>query len=188
MDFRRISRGAGALVVLSALAAACTPEPTPAPSPTATASPTASATPTETALERQTRLDFEAAEKSYRTFRAELGRVLRAGGAKRASPVMRATAGGSYLRTFEDLVKGYRINRGRDSGRERIVYVKPNGYAPTELLLDACEDTRGVTTYEGEKSRGPGQITVVRLTVRKVAGSWKVWSGRGEEVKACPTA
>ncbi len=73
-----VRRAVGALACALALVG-CTPaapaEPSPSPSP-------AVQTPAETTQERQQRLDYAAAEKSYRTFRAEYERVLRAGGAK----------------------------------------------------------------------------------------------------------
>ncbi len=85
---------------------ACTGQPTPGPTPTLT--PTVVETPPETAAEREQRLAYEAAEKSYRTFRAELGRVLRAGGAKEATPLMKQTAGGPYLKEFVEVIQAYK--------------------------------------------------------------------------------
>jgi hypothetical protein len=68
---RRAPGVVGALAALCLSAAACTPTGPSTPSPT----PTPSASPTETQLEKQTRLDFEAAEKAYRTFSAEFDRL-----------------------------------------------------------------------------------------------------------------
>ena len=50
---------------------ACGPEPTPTTAPTP--SPVVSQTPTESAQERQQRIDYEAAEKAYRTFELSSG-------------------------------------------------------------------------------------------------------------------
>ena len=75
VGLQALAKRAAVLVAVGCLALGCTPQPgvpTPSPSPTATTAPT----PPETARERQERLDFEAAEKAYRTFRAEFGRVL----------------------------------------------------------------------------------------------------------------
>ena len=83
---RRAPAVVGALAALCLSAVACTPSEPSTPSP----SPTPSASPTETALERQTRLDFEAAEKAYRTFSAEYDRLANAGGAKEPTQVLKA--------------------------------------------------------------------------------------------------
>ena len=73
----------GATVAGCALVAACTPDQpptsTPTPAVTATPSPTASASPTETDIERRMRLDWEAAEKAYRTSIAEVSRLAQKG-------------------------------------------------------------------------------------------------------------
>ena len=90
---RRAPAVVGALAALCLSAVACTPPEPSTPSP----SPTPSASPTETALERQTRLDFEAAEKAYRTFSAEYDRLANAGGAKEPTQVLKDTAAGPYL-------------------------------------------------------------------------------------------
>ena len=44
------------------------------------------------------RLDYEAAEEAYRANMTELDRLYKAGGAVEATPVLKATATGSYLR------------------------------------------------------------------------------------------
>jgi hypothetical protein len=85
----------GAVVACCALTAACTQEPeqTRSPSPTSAAT-----TPSESQIERQMRLDYEAAEEAYRSSTAEQDRLYQAGGATKATPSLRATATGSYLR------------------------------------------------------------------------------------------
>ena len=85
--------GVGVVALVCALAlgpAGCTPDAVVQPTPSPSAS---SATPTETDAERQERLDYAAAEKAYRTFRAEYGRVLRAGGAKEPTIQASVTCG-----------------------------------------------------------------------------------------------
>ena len=72
--------------LLAFLGTGCTPDdPPPAPPSTTAPSPT----PTENAQEREERLAYEAAEKSYREFRAEYYRVLGSGGAKSSTPAMK---------------------------------------------------------------------------------------------------
>ncbi|HEY5822538.1 MAG TPA: hypothetical protein VIT20_11220, partial [Propionibacteriaceae bacterium] len=92
---------AAAAILVALLTGGCTPDPTPPVTPT----PTATQTPTETEQERQQREAYAAAETAYRTFRAEYGRVLRAGGAKEATAVMKQTAGGPYLKEFTEVIQ-----------------------------------------------------------------------------------
>ncbi len=66
----------GAFSAGCALLAGCTPADGTIPAPPATSAP-ASATPPETAQQREERLAYEAAEKAYRTFRAEYARSTR---------------------------------------------------------------------------------------------------------------
>ena len=177
--------GRGLLVgacLLAFLSAGCTPdEPTAPPSSSA---PTP--TPTENAQEREERLAYEAAEKSYREFRAEFYRVLRAGGAKSATPVMKATAGGPYLKNFTDVAQAYRGQQSYSRGTERTGYVRRAGYESTALVLDVCEDSRNVKDYsKSGKYQGSGEVRLARLEVRKVGGDWKVWDGSGEKVISC---
>nr|WP_294692334.1 hypothetical protein [uncultured Friedmanniella sp.] len=176
----RTGVGAAALVCAVALGG-CTADagtqPTPSPTPSA-------ATPTESAAERQERLDYAAAEKAYRTFRAEYGRVLRAGGAKEPTKLMRETAGGDYLKEFQEIVAAYEGIGARDEGRERIAYVRRTGYSRTTLVLDVCEDGREITTL-AEGRRIKGEVRSATLELRLVDGRWKVWSGTGREVSRC---
>ena len=97
-------RTLGVATLLCVLATAgCSPG-SEAPGPAPTPPSPVQTTPTESPQERQERLDYAAAEKAYRTFRAEYGRVLRAGGAKEPTKVMKATAGG---RVLERLHRGH---------------------------------------------------------------------------------
>ncbi len=97
---RRAPAVVGALAALCLSAVACTPPEPSTPSP----SPTPSASPTETALERQTRLDFEAAEKAYRTFSAEYDR-LRRQGVRGSRLSHEGTAAGPYLQAFAGFLR-----------------------------------------------------------------------------------
>jgi hypothetical protein len=171
-----------ALLCLLALLG-CTPArggPVSPPPPTA-----ASQTPTESAQERQERLDYAAAEKAYRTFRAEYNRVLRAGGAKEPTKVMKATAGGPYLHTFAEVIEAYAANGSRDIGRERIRYVRPAGHDAKAVALLVCEDSRAIRTSRKSGRDGHGEIRTADLEVRLTHVGWKVWSGTGKLVDSC---
>ncbi len=120
--------GVGVVALLCALVlAGCSADPAVTPSP----APSPSATPTETAAERQERLDYAAAEKAYRTFRAEYGRVLRAGGAKEPTKVMRETAGGEYLRSFTEVAAAYAGLVTSHHGRSESCTYAAGGYSPS---------------------------------------------------------
>ena len=153
--------------------------PSPSPSP-------AAQTPTETSQERQQRLDYAAAEKSYRTFRAEYNRVLRAGGAKAPTKVMMATAGGDYLGEFRQIVEAFDGLGDHQRGDEVIKYVRPSGYSTSELLLDVCEDGRAAKIIS-KKGRviGSGEIRTAAIRVKRVGQDWKLWTGSGRAVKSC---
>src|SRR3954447_8355089 len=134
MGMARVGRGlltAALLCLLTAQGcAADLSSPSPSPSPTPPAQ-----TPTESAQQRQERLDYTAAEKAYRTFRAEYGRVLRAGGAKEPTRVMKATAGGDYLATFTRVIRSYKEAKSHNLGTESIGYVRGVGYSKDEISL-----------------------------------------------------
>ena len=176
---RRLVVGA---CLLTFLAAGCTPAEPPAPPPSSSVAPT----PTENAQEREERLAYEAAEKSYREFRAEYYRVLRDGGAKSATSTMKATAAGPYLKEATEVVQAYRGLGRRTAGSLKVAEVTRGGYSPDDLVLGACEDTVNVEYFDSKgKITGRGEIRVVELTARPVNGTWKVWSGTGKKVSSC---
>src|SRR3954452_24925151 len=101
--------------LLALLSSGCTPD-TPPPAPPMSTSPT----PIENAQDREERLAYEAAETSYREFRTEFYRVLRAGGAKTATPKMKAAAAGPYLKYFTSVVQAYKGEQTHSTGSEHI--------------------------------------------------------------------
>lgn len=183
MNLRHPASSLAALIVAGLVATGCTPAPTPSPSVSVT--PSVSQTPTESTIERQQRLDYEAAEKSYRTFRAEYNRVLREGGAKEPSELMRETAGGSYLAEFTKAIEAYNGLGSYDSGTEKIIYVRGIGHSPEAVRLQVCEDSRAIQTFDKKgRSQGSGDILEITIEVRN-DGRWKVWSGTGKRVELC---
>lgn len=182
MACRQTRRGLVLGVSLLALVGfGCTPDTPPPAPPTSTA-----ATPTESAQEREERLAYEAAEKSYRDFRAEFYRVLRAGGAKAATPEMKRTAAGPYLKYFTEVVQAYKGEGNRSTGSERARYIRHSGYSATSLILEVCEDSSGVKDFaRSGKQIGKGEIRTAQLEVRKLGGVWKVWDGTGERTESC---
>ena len=176
--------GVGAAALLCAIALpGCTADagvqPTPSPTPSV-------ATPTESPEERQERLDYAAAEKAYRTFRAEFGRVMRAGGARQPTARMRATAAGPYLEEFTEIIRAYKGLGLRTTGQERIDYVRPAGHGPSELNLEVCEDSRDLMEVGADGRAVPaGEIRTASIQVRRTKAGWKLWSGEGKKVTSC---
>ncbi|GAA1854948.1 hypothetical protein ACFFOM_02280 [Microlunatus capsulatus] len=180
--------GVGVAALVGALAlgpglTGCTPDAVVQPSPSPSAS---SATPTETDAERQERLDYATAEKAYRTFRAEYGRVLRAGGAKEPTKVMKQTAGGEYLKEFAEVTEAYHGLGDHQEGKERILSVAPGAYSAAELELRVCEDSRSIRIIakNGEQV-GQGEMRQSIIQVRRISDAWKLWSGSGKKVSTC---
>lgn len=167
--------------LLALLGAGCTPDTTTPPPATST-----SATRAESAQEREERVAYEAAEKSYREFRAELYRVLRSGGAKAPTAVMKKTAAGPYLANFKDLVVAYREVGIHSEGEEKIVYVREAGYSPRAVTFDVCEDSRDVKDYDKKgRYKGKGELRKIQLEVRLESNQWKLWDGEGQKVTSC---
>lgn len=182
---RRLT-GRGLLVgccLLTLLGSGCTPsEPPPSPPTSDVATPT----PTENAQEREERLAYEAAETNYRAFRAEVERVYSKGGAAKPTAVMKATAGGQYLASYQEVSEAYLSLKHRSAGQLKIDYVNRGGFSPSELILDVCEDGRGVTTYDkNNRKLYSDEIRVLHLTAKPVAGTWKLWTGKGKEATSC---
>jgi len=182
MHLGKLGRGLAAMTVIVTLTAACTPDPGLTPPPT----PSAPASPTETEQQRQERVAYEAAEKSYRTFRKAMNRVLASGGANQPSPEMLKAAAGPYLAEYTSLIKSFKKGQFHQEGSEKILSVVHNGYSPSAVILDVCEDSRSIKTVRSDGSTfGKGELRTARLEVRKKDGTWKVWSGDGEKATSC---
>ncbi len=184
MNVGNVGRTLATLVVLSCVGAGCTPPVSPTPTPTPT--PSVSQTPTESPEQRQERLDYEAAEKSYRAFRAEYNRVLQHGGVKEPTTLMKETAGNSYLTDVQEISEAFQGLGYRQEGEEKTVYVRPGGYSPASLVLNVCEDTRQTRSVDKTgKDLGPGELRSLELQVKFVDARWKLWSGVGRKVSSC---
>jgi hypothetical protein len=165
----------GAVVTCCALTAACTPDPAPG----ATPSPTpVSATPTESQLERQIRLDYEAAEQAYRANMAEQDRLYVAGGVAKATPALKATATGSYLKiTVKSLDEVRRLGWHAVGNTKIVGVVHDKGWKDGRVRLTSCEDNEFVRFVDesGRDVTPEGLALYVQaLTVMKEGGRWKV--------------
>jgi hypothetical protein len=178
----------GAMATGCALLAACTPAPPPAASPTpsiTSASP--SATPTESTIERQMRLDYEAAEKAYRTNMGEQDRQSQLGIAE-ATPVLKSTASGIYLSATLDGLRFIRNSGWRAVGVTHILGVSRLGWKSDDVRILSCEDSsriRFVDKFGKEvKPRGTTRRYLQDITVRRVKGMWKLTDLDSKQVKA----
>lgn len=180
MTVGNVGRILAALILAGLLASGCT-TPTP-PQPT----PSASQTPTESAIERQQQLDYKAAEKSYRAFRAEVTRISIAGGSSRPTAAMTATASGPYLAEYVRVLRSYKEGGFREEGGEKILFVRRGGYSSNSLLLNICEDSSSVVIYDSNKKVfAKGELRTAEVGVRKFGNVWKVWRGDGKKVSQC---
>jgi hypothetical protein len=173
----------GAVVACCALVVACTPvQPASSPSPTP-----ASRTPTESEIERQIRLDYEAAEKAYRANIAEQDRLYMAGGTIVATPVLRATSTGSYLRiSLESLRDVHRTGWRATSGTRIVGVVRDGGWRNGRVGLTSCEDNEIVRFVDRSgKDVTPKALAlyVQALTVVRESGRWKVSRALTTKVK-----
>jgi hypothetical protein len=173
----------GAVVACCALAAACAQEP----AQTRSLSPTlAATTPSESQMERKMRLDFEAAEEAYRTNMAEQDRLYKAGGAVEATPVLKATATGSYLRISLKSLRGvYHAGWRATAGTRILGVVRDGGWKDDRVGLTSCEDNEIVTFVDrsGKDVTPDGPALYVQaLTIVRVSGSWKVSSAMTRKV------
>jgi hypothetical protein len=152
----------------------CTKEPDPLPS----RSPMYLPTPPETSLDRQQRLDFEAAEKSYRTFMAEKNRLSRAGGTNQATAVMKSTAGGPYLAFYIAALHQQKAQKVTYTVGTKIGYVRHGPYSTEQLTLEVCEDgTQNKVLDKNGKQVDEGRVLARSLYARHVNGTWKMWDG-----------
>src|SRR5215218_7506560 len=128
----------GAVVACCVLTSACSPDQAPASTPSPTLVTT---TPAESQIERQMRLDYEAAEEAYRANMAEQDRLYKAGGAVEATPLLDATATGSYLRISLKSLQDVREAGWRATAGTNIVGVVRNGgWKSGQVGLTSCED------------------------------------------------
>ena len=182
MRFRGpVRRRLVATLAVGLLAVGCTAVPQePAVTPTAVAAPP------ETQLERQTRLDFEAAEKSYRAFSREYMRLAHEGGSRAATSTMKQHAAGPYLSAMVDFSRQRRTASRKSVGELRIGYVRPGPYSPSALTLEVCEDGSRVKNLDKSgRVVSSGIVSKLTLQLRLIDKTWKVWNGDDEVVTTC---
>ena len=165
----------GAVAACCALAAACSPDQSPASTPSPALVTT---TPAESQIERQMRLDYEAAEEAYRANRAEQARLYQAGGTTKVTSAMKATATDSYLRITVEALRRIKKAGWKATGATEIVGVVANrGWKENEVELTSCEDSTVVRFLDGsgkDVTPATNRRYVQALKVVKLDGRWKV--------------
>lgn len=162
-----------AFLPLCLVAAGCSSlgNATPTPVPPTTISST------ETDLQRQMRLDYEAAEKAYRTSAVEADQLV-ASGATKPSAAFTAVATGKYVDLIMELAgQVHEAGYTKVIGDTVIRGVVPAGYQEKKIKLIACEDVSGIKVYKDSnrvKTNG-SPYYVQHYTVTKTdAKTWKV--------------
>jgi hypothetical protein len=175
-------------VVACALFPACSPSTGVAPTPTAGVStPAGQSTPPETEQQRKERLDFEAAEKAYRSFYDEYARVQQqVNSSPKPTKVMIENAAGPFLQRVAGFLRD-KAKDGRHADRPgRIAYVHRGGYSPNELILLSCQDGSKVRLLDRSGHEiGRGSTIEWTYYLRPVAGRWKIWNAGQVGVKSC---
>jgi hypothetical protein len=143
-------------------------------------------TPAESQIERQMRLDYEAAEKAYRASTAEQDRLYQAGGARKASVALKATATGAYLRITLKSLREVHESGWHAEGSTKIISVGPNGgWREGRVGLTSCEDNNAIRFFDRKGEDVTPKIErryVQELTVVKVTERWKVSTAKSTRV------
>jgi hypothetical protein len=174
----------GAVAACCALAAACSPDQSPA----STSSPTPVAiTPAESQIERQMRLDYEAAEEAYRTNISEQDQLARRGGVGRPTARLKATAEGEYLSSVVASLALIKRKGWRGSGSTTIAGIGRVGWQENHVKLLSCEDGSRLQLFDnsGKDVTPKGNSRFVQhLVVVQRAGRWRVSTFDSKSVKS----
>lgn len=148
--------------------------------------PTSTATPIETAQERQMRLDQDAAEKAYTAANKEADRLAMAGGASKATAILKLTTTGTYLDVQMDGLRTLKDEGWRTDRPGNYTVTANGGWSPTEIGLTACEDATKVRLLNKngkEVSKERPRRFVQTLTATKVGTHWKITDVDSKVVK-----
>ena len=193
---------AGVLVAFALAVSGCTgrpeespaPVPTPAPSPTYLCTPDPSAAPTPCSPEQfseETRLTilYDEATRNYQRFFNEHVKLLRAGGADKATANLLAVAGGPYLdATVTNLRRLRELKVRAGTGEIRLVRLDRSPGAPNrgyEVALATCVDSTGVALLQDDTEVKLGSAYQETVFFKRDAGILKIWDAEGARVQAC---
>ena len=192
----RSGRYAVSVLVACVLLAGCQPVSTPLPAPTPSLRCTAEAggaeydcTPYEyDDMVAKDKLYAEA-EAVYRKFLAEDVRVLRAGGASAATPVLRETTTGAFLADTMDYYRSLKDQRSTLVGGEvrLTALVRQPGIAKggSVVALKACIDASSARIRMDGRDGGPGRKGSDVLYFGRIDGLLKIQGADGKEGDEC---
>ncbi len=146
-------------------------------------------TPEEYSLSEKLNVIYTEAIDTYRQFFDEYVPLLRDGGADEATPVMRETSGGPYLKNRVEqlqsmLEQGMRA-RGGEIKLVRLDRSPGAGAYGYEVALDACIDSRSVELMRGKKVVGQGYAYAERVFFKRDGDTLKIWDAEGKQVPTC---
>jgi len=177
-------RALAAAVLASTLLVGCqSPAATPTPTPTYSCTPEAGGTPapcTQAEFEQMQKMDalYAEAEAVNATFRAEMERHYRMGGATELSPVfLETTAGPAREALLEFQREMHAAKRKSVGGEIKTVWVKRNAgesVQGSEVSLRVCMDGTGVKSYEDGELVGNGLKTVDNMYFTRIDGKLKI--------------
>lgn len=187
-------------VVALALVGCTSRAPSPTPPPSSTPSPTYLCTPDPAAggvpcspeqYSEELRLNilYDEATKNYHRYVAENGKLLRAGGAEKASANLLAVAGGPFLdATVTNLRQLRELGVKAGPGDFKVTRVDRSPGAPTrgyEVALATCVDGRGVALLQGDAVLKQGSLVAQTVFFKRDGGVLKLWDAEARPVESC---
>lgn len=170
------------------------PEANPTPTPTYYCTPDAGGEPTECSPEayaEQERLNvlYDEATKNYQRFFNEQVKLLRRGGAEKASANLLAVAGGPYLdATVTNLRRMKELGVQAGSGDITLVRMTRSPGATNrgyDVALATCVDGRGAKLLQEGVEVRPGSAYAETVFFKRDGGVLKLWDAEGRRVESC---
>ena len=188
-------RALAAAVLASTLLVGCqSPAATPTPTPSYSCTPEAGGTPapcTQAEFEQMQKVDalYAEAEAVNATFRAEMERHYRMGGATELSPVFLETTAGPAREALLEFQREMHRDKLKSVGGEiKTVWVKRNvgqSMQGSEVSLRVSMDGTRTKTYRGDELLGPGLMVLDVMYFTKVDGKLKITFNVTEEDPEC---
>lgn len=188
-------RALAAAVLASTLLVGCqSPAATPTPTPSYSCTPEAGGTPapcTQAEFEQMQKMDalYAEAEAVNATFRAEMERHYRMGGATELSTVfLETTAGPAREALLEFQREMHAAKRKSVGGEIRIVWVKRNAgesMQGSEVSLRVCVDGRTTRVEQDGEVIGQGNATVDIMYFSTVDGQLKLTFNQRADSAEC---
>ncbi len=182
------------ILVAACLLAGCIPAvPTPTPVPTYRCTPEAGGAEFDCGQKQHDDMVakdqlYAEAEAVYRKFFEEDVRIYKAGGVDQPTPVLLATAHGTFVEDSMDLYRGLIADSRRLKGDVRLVsLLRRPGIAKESsvAVLAACTDARDAKVLEHGKEVGQGFLIEELIYFGRFNGSLKIQGADGEQEGRC---